>query len=105
LRELLIRALLLFQRLVQQRCRLGVTELFGECAEGAVERDLVVLRLLRRGDEAGVAGILVEAEVDDVLTLGDDALHRFAGVRPGFAADLRAHALQPLDLLFSLFQV
>ena len=94
-------ALFFFQRLVQERCRLAVAELLGECAEGAVKGDLVVLGFLGRGDEAGVFGVLVETEIHDLLAFRDDPFHRLAGVGAGLASDLLANLFQAFDLPFS----
>src|SRR5579884_453343 len=52
--QLLVGLLLLVQRFLQETDRLVEAQLLGPGAGGAVARDLVVLDLLRSGDQAGV---------------------------------------------------
>src|SRR5690242_19064116 len=55
LRQLLVRAFLFIERLLQQLRGLLVPELFGPGTHTAIAGDLVVLDLLRTGDHARVA--------------------------------------------------
>ena len=57
-----------------------VAELLGEGADGAVAGDLVVLDALGCGDQGRVADVRVPARLDRLLALGDQPLHRLAGL-------------------------
>src|SRR5262249_22585747 len=78
LRQELVRVRLLVERLVHQVLDVVVAAVAGELTRGPVARDLVVLDALRGADQRGVLRHRVAAHGDDLLALGDEALHPLA---------------------------
>src|SRR5206468_10803927 len=104
LREELVRARLLVERLVEQVSRLTEVELAGERARRAVGGDLVVLDALCGADQRRVADGGVAPAGDDLLPFRDQALHALARLGDR-AADLGTDLLEPANVVARLFQV
>ena len=104
-RELLVRRLLLLQRLLQGLNDLLTAELLRERDQGPVARHLVVLDRLRGGQHRGIAHFRVVAIAHDLLGFLEDAVHCGALHRLGVLAELLEHLLQPLHLALRFREV
>src|SRR5579871_503095 len=81
LRELLVRGLLLLERLLQQAGHVLFAQALREGPGTAVAGHLVVLDALGRGDQGGVLDVRVAAGANRLLALADEPLHGLAGLR------------------------
>src|SRR6185437_13654263 len=103
--QLLVGRRLLVEGLVEELRRVGVPQLPGQGARGAVGRDLVVLDPLGRADQGGVACVAVAVGLRDLGALADQALHAVAVLALGLDADRLEHLFEPLHVSAGLLEM